>query len=43
MYSQQIQHNLTLKGPGHMRATESLVGPAKSISHWSDGPVGWKC
>ena len=50
MYCQQIQHNLTLKEPGHFliytfykRASESLVGPVKSILHWSGGPVGWKC
>ena len=44
MYWQQIhvQHNLTLKEPGHMRASESLIGPVPSILHWSDGLVGWK-
>ena len=31
MYVQQIQDNLTLKEPGHMRASESLVGPVESI------------
>ena len=43
MYWQQIQHyNLTFKEPGHMRTSESLVGPVESILHWSPGPVGWK-
>ena len=50
MYWQKIQHNLTLKEPGHFliytfyrRASESLVGPVESMLHWSGGPVGWKC
>ena len=42
MHWQQIQHNLALKEFVllHMWASESLVGPVKSILHWSDGPVG---
>ena len=43
MYLQQIPHSLTLKEPGPMRASESLVGPVESILHWSGGPVGRTC
>ena len=43
MYWQHIHHNLTLKEPGHMWASESLVGPVESILHWSGGPEGWRC
>ena len=43
MYWQQIQHyNLTFKEHGHMRTSESLVGPIESTLHWFNGPVGWK-
>ena len=43
MYWQQIQHNLTLKEPGHLHilygVSENLVEPVESILHWSDGLV----
>ena len=40
MYVQQIQYNLTLKEPGHMRASENLGRASRIYTLYNTGPEG---